>query len=177
MQLITATDAARLGEIKKLYKTAFPRSERKPFFLICKKQKEGWVEILSIESDDGEFLGLAILVFQGDLALLDYFAIAPEKRGGGIGGEAFELLKARCKDKRFFLEIEDVRAESANAEERQRRRAFYLRHQMTPLPFFVGLFGVEMELLCAAAPLTFDEYRGLYRTVFGRFIASKIRRL
>lgn len=128
MQLIDARDAARLKNIQALYLAAFPAAERKSFSMILKKQAEGSVDILSIEEDDGRFLGLAILAHAGDLSLLDYFAVSPESRGKGTGGAAFELLKARHANRRFFLEIEDVSVPSDNAEQRLRRRAFYLRH-------------------------------------------------
>ncbi len=57
MNLIRA-DKNQIKHIKRLYKFSFPRGERKPFWLIRKKQREGLAEILAI-CDDG-FLGLAI---------------------------------------------------------------------------------------------------------------------
>lgn len=175
MQLIDARDAARLKNIQALYLAAFPAAERKPFSMILKKQAEGSVDILSIEEDDGRFLGLAILAHAGDLSLLDYFAVSPESRGKGTGGAAFELLKARHANRRFFLEIEDVSVPSDNAEQRLRRRAFYLRHGMRPLSFKAELFGVRMEVLSAGAEVSFEEYHSLYTSVFGAVGKNRIR--
>ena len=45
---------------------------------------------------------------------------------------------------------------------------------MTPLPFRVNLFGVQMELLSFGAPLTFDEYFRLYRDIFGASVAANV---
>ena len=173
MKLIPARDSARLTAIENLYLSAFPAAERKPFSLLLEKQREGSVEILSLE-EDGAFAGLAILVRLDDLVLLDYFAVSPGQRGRGIGGESLKLLNEHCRGSRFFLEIEDVGVPSDNAEQRRRRRAFCLRHGMTPLPFRVNLFGVQMELLSFGAPLTFDEYFRLYRDIFGASVAANV---
>ena len=66
MKLIPARDSARLTAIENLYLSAFPAAERKPFSLLLEKQREGSVEILSLE-EDGAFAGLAILVRLDDL--------------------------------------------------------------------------------------------------------------
>ena len=60
MELTKALTKERQDRIYKLYLTAFPESERKPFPLLIEKQEEGIVDILSIE-EDGHFLGLAIM--------------------------------------------------------------------------------------------------------------------
>ena len=57
MELTKALTKERQDRIYKLYLTAFPESERKPFPLLIEKQEEGIVDILSIE-EDGHFLGL-----------------------------------------------------------------------------------------------------------------------
>lgn len=173
MKLIPARDPAQLNAVETLYLSAFPAAERKPFSLLVEKQREGSVEILFLE-EDGAFAGLAILVRLNDLVLLDYFAVSPGQRGRGRGGEALKLLKEHCRGNRFFLEIEDVGVPSENADQRRRRRAFYLRHGMTPLPFRVCLFGVQMELLSFGTPLTFDEYFRLYQEIFGNPIAANV---
>ena len=79
----------RLMEIHALYETAFPAGEKKPFSMIISGQETGLVEILSAEEND-TFLGLAIMAKSGDRVLLDYFAIASERRGQGTG------RKRRC---------------------------------------------------------------------------------
>ena len=58
MKLTQALSRTRLSDIKNLYLRAFPAAERKPFYMIRKKQAEGSMEILSIENDTGDFLGL-----------------------------------------------------------------------------------------------------------------------
>ncbi|MBO5051477.1 MAG: GNAT family N-acetyltransferase, partial [Clostridia bacterium] len=85
MKIVKLTKEKDTTLVRQLYESAFPPEEKKPFSLILKKSDEGSMEILSIEEDDGSFLGLAIFILYKELALLDYFAISPERRGGGVG--------------------------------------------------------------------------------------------
>ena len=94
MELTKALTKERQDRIYKLYLTAFPESERKPFPLLIEKQEEGIVDILSIE-EDGHFLGLAIMVRYLDMVLLDYLRSTVPKRkrprilGCGSEGKSF----------------------------------------------------------------------------------------
>lgn len=133
------------------------------------------MELLAIENEKEEFVGLAIMVRYQDLALLDYFAIIPEKREGGIGSAAFQMLRKRYADKRFFLEIESPGIESENTEQRRRRKEFYLKSGMTVLPFMVKLFGIEMEILADNCTLSFEEYNRVYCDTMGKYIGSKVQ--
>lgn len=80
-----------LKYIRDLYRISFPDVERKPFSLIERKAAMGTMEILMM-SEGGERMGLAITASDGELVLLDYFAVDPSKRGQGAGSEALQLL-------------------------------------------------------------------------------------
>ena len=98
----------RLMEIHALYETAFPAGEKKPFSMIISGQETGLVEILSAEEND-TFLGLAIMAKSGDRVLLDYFAIASERRGQGTGSAVLQALKERYQGMRIIIEIESTK--------------------------------------------------------------------
>ena len=173
MKIIKATDEKRLKYIEDLYLRAFPKSERKPFDLMVKKQKEGTMELLSLE-EDGKFLGLAIFAHDKDIALLDYFAISDELRGQGIGSRAIKALQKIYAGKRFVLEIETTKKPCSDFEMREHRKAFYLRNGLHTMDFDVNLFGVEMEMLSNADHLDFDEYLNVYKNACGLKFADKI---
>lgn len=169
-------DTIRLNKIEELYISSFPKEERKPFVTIIQKTKEGSMEILSVESETtNEFLGLAICVVRGDLALLDYFAICGQNQGSGIGTNALELLKQRFSDKRFFLEIETPDPDAHNAVQRERRKKFYLSCGMCDINLYVRLFGIDMEILTNVCNVTFSEYHKLYDDVFGSMISDNVK--
>ena len=72
----------------------FLRRSVLPFALLARKKgEEGSARIFAVESDEGDFNGMAITMESEDMALLGYFAISSGRRGGGIGSAAFRLLK------------------------------------------------------------------------------------
>lgn len=174
MKLTTCVTETQFQQIETLYLSAFPSVERKPFSLLRQKSQEGQVEILAIESLEGDFLGLAITVLHQDLVLLDYFAIAPIMRGRNIGSKALGLLKERYSGRRLLLEIEDTEEEAENKSERIRRKEFYLRNQMIVMSYLVELFGVKMQILTSDNSVSFEEYHSIYSSVFSREISQKI---
>jgi len=177
MRLNEAQSVYTIWKMYRLYLEAFPASERKPFLRILKKRKTGGTQMLTIESDGGEFLGLAFTICYKDRVLLDYFAICKDKRSAGIGTKALELLLERYRDYRFILEIETTGAPVKDLDIRRRRKDFYLRNGMKALPFEVVLFGVTMEMLGNGCEISFEEYREIYRGEYGEFILPNIKLL
>lgn len=173
MRLKPALEGALLEHMQKLYLEAFPQIERKPFDVLLKKRDEGIAELLAIEGDGGEFEGLAITVLYEDMVLLDYFAIEDSWRGQGVGSEALRLLQSYYGGRRLMLEIERTDVEADNIGQRLKRKAFYLRNEMTVMPFLVNVFGTEMELLTHESQVTYEEYHKLYE-VFGEEFARTV---
>nr|WP_297864017.1 GNAT family N-acetyltransferase [uncultured Acetatifactor sp.] len=174
-----ANTKEQLECVRKLYEESFPKSEKKPFSMILKKRAEGFFDILAIENEEGQFCGLAIMLLAGGLALLDYLAIAPEYQGGGAGSSTLRELRERYGRGSLVVEIETTLGEEAaqaeNAEERLRRKRFYLRNGMKTMDFVVNLFGVEMEILTFGRTVTFEEYYGIYEAVLPKRMMDKIR--
>lgn len=160
-------------KIKKLYMKAFPLNERKPFKLIKHKAAGSETDVWMLD-EDGEFFGLAITMNAHDLVLLDYFAIHEKKRGGGYGSRALKVLQEQYAGKRFFLEIESVYEEAEDLEVRKRRKNFYLCNGLTEIGIMAKLFGVNMELLGFGCKVSFEEYRGLYRQIYGTWAEKNV---
>ena len=177
MKLRKAASLRDWRGIKKLYHEAFPPNEKKPFWMIRKKFRQGLSDVWVIEEQQTRrFAGLAITMNSENLVLLDYFAISADKRGGGIGGAALRALQEKYKDCRFFLEIESVEEGAKTQKERERRKKFYLANGMREVGVDVTLFGVDMELLGYQCRVDFDEYRGLYHDIYGDWAANNVVR-
>lgn len=174
MKIIKVNEGKRLEEIRNLYKKAFPVCEQKPFCLLLEKQKCGCVDILALE-ENTEFAGLAIMAKDEDRILLDYLAVAENKRGYGIGSKALAALAEHYDGKRMIIEIESTKTDASDHDMRVRRKEFYHRNGMTDLPFDVDCFGTEMETLSNGTPFTFGEYWSIYKNVFGSKISDRIR--
>lgn len=180
--LRSAETDKQLAQIKKLYKEAFPANERKPFSLIMKKRRQGYTDILSIKSanqsaENDRILGEAIIVKNGDIALLDYFAVSFGFRGSGIGSQALNLLQQHYGNYRFMLEIESTVHPAPDSGQRLNRKNFYLRGGMGCMNYLVSLFGVEMEIMTYGCEVSFEEYRALYENTFGRYATGRIAKI
>jgi len=160
------TPEEQIPSVRQLYFDAFPSGERKPFEGILERCRQGKMELLTIE-DDGGFAGFAAVMLYKDMALLDYFAISADRRGGGAGGQTLELLKQRYAEKRFFLEIEMLDKNAENSAMRERRKQFYLRAGFIETGIFVRYFDCEMEVLAYNCNIAFEDYTDIYRGVMG----------
>ncbi len=175
MKMIKAPKGDLLTKIKELYESAFPPSEKKPFRLIEEKTETGEMEIYAIVGDSGEFLGLAIFILHGRIALLDYFAIDDSLRGKGIGSAALSEIKVLFPEKVLLLEIEDPEEMGAdNTAERVRRERFYTSRGMSVMPYKIMLFGVKMLVLTFGGEVDFSEYHNIFVEVFGDKAAKNV---
>ena len=156
-----------------LYRSAFPREEQKPFFLILRMYKRGTTDVWCLQRE-GKFVGLGITINGPDLILLDYFAIAGKYRQQGIGSAALPTIMAHYGRKGFFLEIESTLEAAPNKAQRLRRKAFYLACGLSELHTTACLFGVNMELLGVRCTLDYDDYRAFYRDNYNQWAADHI---
>lgn len=98
MKLMNIADegAGYKAQLYELYDNAFPEQEKKPLHVMEQLVDDGKMEMLAMVDGD-EFVGLAINMISGDRALLDYYAITPEKRSCGYGSKGLEVLLANRK--------------------------------------------------------------------------------
>lgn len=91
-------------QVYALYETAFPKEEQKPLSCMEQWAQEGKAELLAVV-EDKEFIGLVMNMFSSSAVVLDYFAIAPEKRSGGYGGKAVRELVKRFQGQKYVFEL------------------------------------------------------------------------
>ena len=157
----------------RLYLSAFPREERKPFALILRMYKKGTTDVWCLMRE-GKFAGLGITINGPDLILLDYFAIGKKMRQQGVGSAALPVIVDYYGDKGFFLEIESTLEDAPNKNQRLRRKAFYLSCGLRELHTTAKLFGVNMELLGVRCQLNYDQYKAFYRDNYNQWAADHI---
>ena len=129
MITISKTKKQELPQVFFLYRTAFPRNERKPFSRITSMAKAGRADLWTIRMD-GRFAGLAATVNGPDIVLLDYFAVKRSLRGRGVGSAALLQLEKQYEDRGFFVEIESTLEEADNRGQREKRKEFYLKQKL-----------------------------------------------
>lgn len=157
----------------RLYLSAFPRAERKPFSIIARMYREGRSDVWCI-CRDGELLGMATTVNGDGLILLDYLAMDSRVRGQGMGSEALAMLQQMYAGWGLFVEIESTRETGPDQPQRLRRMEFYRRGGMKPLGVWADVFGVKMELMGSRCALNFADYRGFYERYYSPWAAKHI---
>ncbi len=125
--ILTDLQPQYLEQASQLYESAFPEIERRP--------TPQWKELMqtrpefqarAIVADDGDFCGFITTWHFKDFVYGEHFAIRAEKRNGGVGGQAFDLLRELCGTTDLVLEVELPDNEMA-----RRRIGFYQRHGMS----------------------------------------------
>lgn len=176
MELIKAKTRKQFKTIHKLYESAFPAYEKKPFWLIRLKNRQGKADVWCLEKE-GKFIGLAITMSSPELVLLDYFAIEESKRSKGLGSESLKALQEHYRDRHFFLEIESIYEKCDNIEQRRKRKQFYLRNGMSEMKIMANLFGTNMEILGHECKLDFETYRSIYEYTYGKQKVKNVRQV
>ena len=163
------------ADIYKLYQKAFPKSEKKPFWMILKMHRKGASDVWRF-TRNGKFAGLIITINGDKNVLLDYLAVDRNRRGTGIGTEILQLMRDHYAGKGVFLEIESVYEDCDNQDQRIRRKHFYEKSGMTSMDVFVWLFGVKMELMGFDCRLSYEEYHAFYRDHYNQWAADHIQK-
>ena len=173
MNCMQAQGLGQWAKIRKLYKKAFPPSERKPLSIIKSMQKRQKADVWFFEKD-GAFVGFAATINGGETILLDYLAVDAAHRNMGIGSEILKILRRQYMSKGVFVEIERVK-EGADASDHQRKRKqFYITNGMNELGVTAKVFGVEMELMGWDCHLDFKAYQSFYRDHYSEFAAKNL---
>lgn len=152
-----------------LYENSFPPEERKPLSYMLTGDRAPAYEVLVISTDDVRVAGMVITVRNGDLVMMDYFAVSPALRGRGIGRAALPLIRERYSGAAFFLEIERPVEGCDNLPQRVRRATFYASAGMVSTSVYAYIYGTEMELLAFpddVASVTFEGYAALLAAHF-----------
>lgn len=161
------------AKIRKLYKKAFPSSERKPLSIIRSMQKSKKTDVWYFEKD-GKFAGFASTINSDDIILIDYLAVDAKCRSKGIGSEILQTLRQYYKGKGVFVEIELADENTDDSDERKKRKRFYIANGMNELNVYACVFGVDMELMGWNCSLDFDGYRSFYREHYNEFASKHI---
>lgn len=152
-------------EISRLYRTAFPADERAPMWYMALKSENENVDFWGIYAD-GEWVGLAYVISEGSASYLFYLALSESMRGRGIGSRAMQSLLIHYEGQRIFLALEQLDESADNFEERQRRRKFYMRNGLKPLPLTIREATVTYDVM-GTGPVKPEEYESMMKKYLG----------
>ena len=93
--------------LKHIYKEAFPREEKIPFWMLKMLTRDGRGEFYGVY-DQEELIGLVYNVYYKDIIYLSYLAIDDPKRGAGYGGRILQTITKKYSERRLFLSTTEM---------------------------------------------------------------------
>lgn len=163
------------GEIQGIYKEAFPKRERKPFFLLKASLRRGKTHIYTVA--EKRLLGFVAVIPLQNMLMIDYLAISSKIRSRGVGGFIIEELCKIYKDKKIVLLIEKLDDAAENRQQRIARRNFYVKNGFTSSGLFVNGVSGTMEVMNYGGRIEAEEYLYMQRYALGNimFRLSKMK--
>lgn len=119
--------AGQQQQLLALYQQAIDPREQKPRAELASAIERGdyrW----QVACRGDQLLAFALLWDDGEVALLEYLAVADELRSLGVGGQLLTAVVAMLGGRPLLLEVDDDGPRAPEQAQRQRRRRFYERH-------------------------------------------------
>lgn len=164
--VFTPIQKSQWKQVKKIYFEAFPKAERKPFFLIKSSSKP---EIFTA-SDNNQVFGFAVAFPYKDLVLVDYLAVNAALRSKGTGSFLLHEICNYYQDKKILLLIERLDEQAENKEQRIARKKFYLKNVFSSTGLFVNDISGNMEILSYQKPILKEEYLSIQKYTLGSLL-------
>lgn len=152
----SACDSQSQSQIKEIYETSFPKSEKFPFWVLKQCAKENNVRLDSIiDHNTDKIIGMSFLISYDDIAYLMYVAIDKKYRNKGFGSSVLRDLILRQADTSILLCIERPSAEKEDIK--AYRKDFYLRNSFYETGCYIEDSGVEYEFLSSSKERVITE--------------------
>ncbi len=162
----TQIQPSQWNQVKEIYMEAFPKAERKPFFLLKKSKK---VQIFTAAEED-RVLGFAAVIPMGKLVMVDYLAVNSKIRSKGTGSFLMQELCRTYQGKKVVLLIERLDASAENQQQRIARRRFYLKNGFTSSGLLVNGVSGTMEIMNFGGEVSPEEYLNLQEYALGHLL-------
>lgn len=164
------------AEIKSIYKEAFPKRERKPFFTLKRSVKKKKAVIMTA-SEENQILGFVVLIPYKDMVMVDYLAVSSRIRSKGTGSYIMQNVCREFSDKKIVLLIERLEDDADNRDQRIVRRKFYLKNGFSSSGIFITGASGNMEIMNYGGKVTPEKYMSLQEYALGKlfFKLSNIR--
>ena len=155
-----------IKEIRKIYDSSFPYAERVPFERLIRSIKED--RIMYAYYDDGKLIGISYLFLLDDIAYIGYFCVREDLRNKGYGTQILEMIKEDFSGYRIAIDIEEVKENSDNYEERKRRKDFYLHKGFREAGIFYNFYDVDYEILVYGGAVDRQQWHDVIRRHWGK---------
>lgn len=168
-------DCQGKAQIKEIYETSFPKSEKFPFWVLKLCANENNVRLDAIiDHTTDKISGMQFLISYDDITYLMYVAIDKKCRNKGLGSLVLRDLILRQVDTTVLLCIEKPSVETEDIK--THRKDFYLRNGFYETGVFIEDSGVEYEFLSSLKERVITEndlkkrYSSMTRNPLMKFI-------
>lgn len=127
MEILRNNIDAYRKDINRLNIESFPSNERRDLTQLY--EDEGESSDIFVLTDEGEFIGFAIVLLTPSIAHLVYFAIEKDHQSKGYGSMVLQHLMD-CYDIPLIADVEAPLEEAEDLEQRLHRIHFYHRNGM-----------------------------------------------
>ena len=170
--------SANGADIKEIYKEAFPKAERKPYFALKQAVRKGKIKLYAA-TEENMILGFVAVIPFEDMVMVDYLAVNAKIRSKGTGSFIVQEICKIYRDSTVVLLIEQLDEASPNQSQRIARRKFYTKNGFTSSNIFITGTSGEMEILNYGGTVSPEDYLRLQKyalgKVFFRFANIKIK--
>lgn len=164
---IRAIQKHQWPQVKEIYLEAFPKAERKPFFILKHSVKHGKAELFTASEGD-QLLGFVVVIPYRNMVMVDYLAVNGKVRSKGTGSQIMAEICSRFQDKKIVLLIEQLDDRADNCEQRIARKRFYLKNGFAPSGITITGSSGRMEILNFGGTISPGEYLELQQYALGK---------
>lgn len=164
IQVDVLKDKQLSKKAKQVYLSAFPRSERLPWWVLRLFSKRRNIELCAYLAD-GAFCGLTYHFLTDHGVMIMFFAVDAKLRAKGYGSAILSYLKQTYADKALLLHVEPLdETDAPNYGERVRRLAFYKKNGFGETGWDVFEIGGRFSILACGTADIVTEYRQAFKT-------------
>ena len=156
-------------EIKEIYREAFPKAERKPFFTVRRSVKKG--KSLLLTAMENEVLqGFVMAIPYKNMVMVDYLAVSSKIRSRGTGSKMMQEICRYFPGEKIVLLIERLDDTAENKDQRIARRRFYFKNGFTSSNIYITGRSGNMEILNFGGTVSKQEYMDLQQHALGKLM-------
>ena len=131
---------------KELLKTAFPKKEQTPAFLLLIGTRKKTIHFVAFY-DNENFVGLLYTIENDKYYFILYLAVNQEMRSKGYGREILNYVYAQAGKRNIILNVERLDTAADNYEQRLKRVSFYEKNGIYRTGYGFSTGGVDYSVL------------------------------
>lgn len=149
-------------QVNKIYKKSFPVEER--YISLSKMIHNSKTELYCLV-DNEIVLGIIYLIHYKDMIFILYLAVNEEIRSKGYGSYLLKWCLKKYKDKKIYLNIEEVKEDFEDYEIRKKRLNFYLKNGFFITNYISNEKFGNFNILSNNLEIDINQYRILDKVV------------